>query len=51
MPYAPVSIAHTIPFSVADDAEIDGDAPVNPNPVGVDDVAVVLNIPFVALNA
>ena len=31
-------------------AEIDGVAPANPNPVGVDDAAVVLNIPFDVLN-
>jgi hypothetical protein len=45
-PFFAGSIAHTIPFSVADDAEIDGDEPENPNPVGVVDAAVVLNIPF-----
>ncbi len=50
VPYFPVSMAQTIPFSVAEDAEIDGDAPANPNPVGVADAAVVLNIPFDVLN-
>jgi hypothetical protein len=45
VPNAPESIAHTMPSVVADEAEIDGVAPENPNTEGVCCVGVVLNLP------
>src|SRR5262245_23201035 len=50
VPWAPVSIAHTIPFVVGFEADTDGVAPLKRNPLGVLAVGLVENIPFAGLN-
>jgi hypothetical protein len=45
VPNAALSIAHTMPFAVADDDEIDGVAPANPKPDGVKLDGVVVSAP------